>query len=232
MIDWPASDLGKVLREIESRAAPPSGPRLNGPFEMVLWEIVAYLADDETRASAFQALRDQVGLTPEAILAAPTQLLVKITRMGGSIAAQDRAERLKSSAVRVIEEFDGDLGTVLKLPPQKAKKALMKFPMIGEPGAEKILLFLGVLSVLALESNGLRLLTRLGFGREQKSYSATYAALREVTIEQLPQNAELLRTAHLLLKRHGQTVCLRNGPVCTACSVNFSCRFYNLQRSQ
>jgi hypothetical protein len=34
----------------------------------------------------------------------------------------------------------------------------MLFPMIGEPGAEKILLFSGVLPVPALESNGVRVL--------------------------------------------------------------------------
>ena len=48
--------------------------------------------------------------------------------------------------------FGGDLACILKLPPQKAKKLLMRFPMIGEPGAGKILLFSGVLAVLALES--------------------------------------------------------------------------------
>ena len=50
----------------------------------------------------------------------------------------------------------------------------MQFPMIGEPGAEKILLFSGVLAVLALDSNGVRVLVRLGVGEERKSYAATY----------------------------------------------------------
>src|ERR1039458_5911517 len=66
----------------------------------------------------------------------------------------------------------------------------MQFPMIGEPGAEKILMFSGVLGVLALESNGLRALVRLGFGEDRKSYSATYKSVREVTLEELPADCK------------------------------------------
>jgi endonuclease III len=173
---------------------------------MILWEIVAYLADDSRRELAFHALRDRVGLTPPAILAAPAKLLGEITRMGGSIAAEDRAARLRTAARMVIEDFDGDLSAVLTLPTQKAKKFLMRFP-----------------SVLALESNGVRVLTRLGIGEDRKSYAATYKSIREVTIEQLPADSALLTKAHLLLRRHGQTLCLRNGPVCHACPVSSDC---------
>jgi endonuclease III len=172
------------------------------------------------------ALRKHVGLTPRKILAAPKTLLCDVTRMGGSIAAEERAERLQAAAQLTLDQFGGDLDSVLKLPPQKAKKLLMQFPMIGEPGAEKILMFSGALDVLALESNGLRVLVRLGFGEERKSYSATYRSVREVTLEELPGDCKLLTKAHLLLRRHGQQLCLRNGPVCHACPVNSDCPFF------
>jgi hypothetical protein len=85
--------------------------------------------------------------------------------MGGSIAAAQRAERLLLAAQLTLDQFGGDLDGVLELPPHKAKKLLMQFPMTGEPGAEKILMFSGALGVLALESNGLRVLVRLGLER-------------------------------------------------------------------
>ena len=84
-------------------------PRFDGPLEMILWEIVAYLADDARRGIAFDALREKVGLTPEKILAAPKKLLCEITRMGGSIAAEERAERLQTAAQITLDEFGGDL---------------------------------------------------------------------------------------------------------------------------
>jgi endonuclease-3 len=165
-------------------------------------------------------------LTPEKILSAPMDLLCGITRMGGSIAAEDRAERLRIAAQLTVDQFGGDLASVLKLPPPKAKKLLMQIPMVGEPGAEKILMFSGVLGVLALESNGLRVLVRMGFGEDRKSYSATYKSVREVTLAELPADCKLLKAAHLLLRQHGQRLCLRNGPVCHACPVNSGCPFF------
>jgi endonuclease-3 len=223
---WPNSRLGRILDRIELHYGSPTPPPFAGPFEAILWEIVAYLADDARRGMAFDALRKQVGLAPEKILAAPKKLLCKITRIGGSIAAEERAERLRTAAQLAMDEFGGDLDSVLKLPPQKAKKLLMQFPMIGEPGAEKILMFAGTLGVLALESNGLRVLVRLGFGEEGKSYSATYKSVRESTLEQLPADCKLLTKAHLLLRVHGQRLCLRNGPVCHACPVSSDCKFF------
>ena len=225
-IKWPDSRLGWVLDRIERHYGSPTPPPVAGPFDMILWEVVAYLADDARRGMAFDALRKQVGLTPGKILAAPKTLLCDITRMGGSIAAEERAERLQAAAQLTLDEFGGDLASVLKLPPQRAKKLLMQFPMIGEPGAEKILMFSGVLGVLALESNGLRVLVRLGFGQDRKSYSATYKSIREVTLDELPADCVLLTKAHLLLRQHGQRLCLRNGPVCHACPVNSECRFF------
>jgi len=223
---WPATRLGRLLGKLERHYGAPVPPPCAGPFEMILWEIVAYLADDAHRGAAFEALRTQVGATPEKILAAPKKLLCDITRMGGSMAAEERAGRLQAVAQLTLDEFGGDLASVLQLPPQKAKKLLMQFPGTGEPGAEKILMFSGTLAVLALESNGLRVLVRLGFGEERKSYSTTYKSVREVTLEELPADCRLLTKAHLLLRVHGQRLCLRNGPVCHACPLSGDCRFF------
>ncbi len=88
-----------------------------------------------------------------------------------------------------IAEFDGDLSNLLRLPAKEALKQLMRFPMIGQPGAEKILLFSGLLPVLALESNGLRVLIRLGFGTEDKSYSTMYRSVQGATAANCPKTA-------------------------------------------
>ena len=125
MSKWPNSRLGRLLGQIEKHYGIPPPPRAAGPFEMILWEIVAYLADDARRGTAFDALRKQVGLAPEKILAAPKKLLCEITRIGGSIAVEERAERLQTAAQLAMDEFGGDLDSLLKLPPQKAKKLLV-----------------------------------------------------------------------------------------------------------
>jgi endonuclease III len=227
---WPNSRLGSILGKLEAHYGRVAPPKLAGPFEMILWEMVAYLADDKRRKLAFEALQAKVGLSPKQILAASKKTLCDVTRTGGAIAFEERAERLQTAAQLTVDEFGGDLAAVLDLPAPKAKKALMRFPMIGEPGAEKILMFSGKLAVLALDSNGVRALVRLGIGNDRKSYTATYKSIREATLEQLPAGCNLLAKAHLLLRRHGQELCLRNAPVCQACPVNADCPYFQLEK--
>ena len=66
------------------------------------------------------------------------------------------AEKLLAIAKMAYEEFGSDLRSVLKKPLPQAKKALKRFPSIGDPGAEKILLVTRSHPVMALDSNGLR----------------------------------------------------------------------------
>jgi endonuclease III len=136
------------------------------------------------------------------------------------------AEKLRKCAKIVLEECDGDLRPVLKFPFPKAKKVLQKFPGIGEPGAEKVFLFTRTYSVLALESNGLRVLLRLGFGEEKKSYSTTYCLVQNAAGGGLDKNYSWLIQAHLVLRRHGQKLCRRSAPICDKCPLSSDCEHY------
>src|SRR4029077_4436284 len=113
----------------------------------------------------FRALEKKAGLTAERIAAAWTKTLYEVTELGG-MHPEQRVDRLKGIAEEAIAHGGGDLSQVLDLEPAAARKVLKKFPSIGDPGAEKILMFCGASRALALESNGLRVLTRLGFGEE------------------------------------------------------------------
>src|SRR5262249_58684200 len=99
----------------------------------------------------------------------------------------------------------GDWRGLARRPPAEAARALRRFPGIGEPGAEKILLFAGALEVLALESNGLRVLLRLGYGEEEKSYAAAYKSAQAAAAPQPPgAGVTCLARPHLPLRRHAQ----------------------------
>jgi endonuclease-3 len=209
-----------ALRKAYGRPAPP----LQDPFALVLHENVAYLADDARREAAFEELRRATGLSPRRIAAAPRETLHAIARKG--ILAADRVERLREIAAIALEEFGGDLDEVVRRPTREASRALRKFPSIGAPGAEKILLFCGRLPVLALESNGLRVLLRVGYGREEKSYAASYASAQRAAQAELPAKCPPLVEAHLLLKRHGQEVCKRSAPLCERCIVSRECAYF------
>lgn len=212
MIHWLQSTFGR-----------PKPPK-SDPFELILWENVAYLLSDERREAAFEALCQRVGRTPKAILGAPQATLLEIAKMGG-MRPEVRVERLRTIARMTLDQFHGDLRTALKLPLKQAKKALRLYPNIGEPGAEKILLFTNSYPVLGLDSNGLRVLLRIGYGQECKNYSATYRSVQEAVAGEMGQECAPLITAHQLLRRHGQERCKLNAPLCGICPVADLCKY-------
>ena len=114
--------------------------------------------------------------------------------------------------LRAHEEFGSDLRAALKKPLPQAKKALKRVPSIGDPAAEKILLFVRSCPVFSLDSNGLRVLCRVGFAEEQKNYLATCRLVQDAIRDQLPRDYDSLIRAHQLLRQHGQELCKRYKP--------------------
>jgi endonuclease-3 len=215
----------KIMSGLEAHYGRPEPPALTDPLHLILWESIGYLVDDERRTVAFEALRRQVGLKPTDLLAAPIEQLNAITKLGG-IHPELRAQRLKEIAHIILNDFEGNLNKALAQPVRKAIKSLQKFPSIGEPGAEKILLFAQTHPVLALESNGLRVLLRVGFGLEHRNYSTSYRSVQEALKDQIGDDCDFLIRAHQLLRRHGKETCKTNNPSCEACPLRKICRYY------
>jgi endonuclease-3 len=215
--------LSEAVASLQTLYGLPKRP-LSDPWLLVLWENIAYLADDRRRQQALNQLIENVGSEPQAVLCASDDELMAIGARG--IVAKQTVKKLRRCAEIVIEEFGGDLRSVLKLPLAKAVKALQKFPGIGVPGAEKILLFCRAYPVFGLESNGLRVLLRLGFGADHKNYSSMYRLVRQDIENELQPDYEWMIRAHQLLRRHGQDVCRRTQPKCEECPLAAKCLDY------
>ena len=217
--------LQQIISQLSAEYGPSRLPISTDPFELILFENVAYLVSDERREEAFELLRKHPGTRPHEILGAANKDLLKAALRGG-VRPEQRVSRLREIALIALNEFAGDLDEVLKLPLAKAKRALRKFPGIGEPGAEKILLFTRAYPVLGLESNGLRVLLRLGFGEEKKNYSTTYRSVQEAIKDQLIEDYDWLIGAHVLLRQHGKVLCKTSRPLCGECPVRKSCAYF------
>jgi endonuclease-3 len=221
-------DFRRVVSTLKKSYGPPAVPRDPDPFEMILRENVAYLVSDDQRERAFATLRRAAGTKPREILAAPREALYEATRLGG-MHPEDRVDRLRGIAELAIQEARGDLRKLLRGPLPAARKVLRMFPSIGDPGVEKILLFTRTHASLALESNGLRVLLRLGFGEEKKGYAATYKSVQGAVGTVSPREADLLIEAHLLLRQHGKETCKRD-PLCERCPLAGGCAFFARER--
>lgn len=218
------TDLHDIVKRLADACGPIGEPLLTDPFELIVWENIAYLANDERRGKAMSRLRRNVGLSPEDILAASDEELSKAAESGILPAAS--VQKLQEAARVAIFEFEGNLEAVVDLPLNAAKRALRKFPGIGAPGADKILLFSRRRASLAPESNALRVLVRLGIIPEGRNYGATYRSAQLIATEQIGENFELLISARMLLRRHGQETCRRNGPDCDNCVLAEVCNYY------
>lgn len=219
-----SSALNTIVARLRAAYGKPEPLPTDDALELVFWENAAYLLTDDRRRKVFNLLRERTGLEPRRVLGASQPVLLEIAKLGG-MRPEVRVERWRAIAQIALGEFGGNLQKAVRLPLKEAKKALQRFPNIGEPGAEKILLFSKAHAVLGLESNGLRVLLRVGYGREQKSYSSTYRSVQEAIANQLPGQCAPLIQAHQLLRRHGMDRCKTSAPVCRACVLADICDF-------
>ena len=218
-------ELKKVVAALRKHYGAPRVPPARGPFELVVWENACYLMPDERRAEVFEGIRQQVGLTADAIFKASKEVLFPLAKMGG-MRPETRVFRWQEIARVTLQQFGGNLDQILEWPYAKAKKALKLYPNIGDPGAEKILMYCGMASGLPLESNGLRVLTRVGYGRVHlRNYGAMYKSVQEAIATEVPKSSEAIAQAHLLLREHGKTICRDARPQCFECPVERMCAF-------
>ena len=218
-------ELKKLLARLGKRYGNPALPPAQGPFQLILWENACYLLPDERRAAVFDGLRTQVGLDPYRILQADRGLLLALAKQGG-MQPETRVFRWLEIARITVDQFGGSLDCILQEPYAKARRALKLFPAIGDPGAEKILLFCGVVQGLPLDSNGSRVLLRVGYGRaSSRNYAAQYRSIQEAIADELPNGAGPLASAHLLLRQHGKEICRDKEPRCAECPIAHMCAF-------
>ncbi len=101
---------------------------------------------------------------------------------------------------------------------------MRKFPSIGRPAADRIALLAGWRLAASVDSNSLRVLTRVGYVDEARSYRPTYASAVRVLVRSFRGRRALVR-AYELLRRHGKGLCRRTMPRCELCPLRPSCRY-------
>jgi endonuclease III len=195
------------------------------PYRFLLWWQCGYPPSEQRCSKGFDSLQREIGLGASELLAASRARLARVLKVGGMV-PELRAARVREIVKRATEEFAGDLQSVLqRLPLDKARTALKRFPGIAAPGADRILLFAGIAPLAAVPSNCPHVLVRIESGAEPEQYTATYAQARAELAAQLPATLQARTRAYLLLQRHGQETCKRTRPRCPECPVAHACRF-------
>jgi endonuclease III len=196
------------------------------PYEFLVWWYCGYPASDRACGKGWERLTKDVGVEPEKLLQTTAAKLASALQAGG-LFPDLRAERLQETALRVLNEFGGDLRAVLTGPISQARKTLKSFPSIADPGADRILLFAGLAPIAAVPSNCVHVLIRILTGKEGRNYSANYREAQRLIAASVPETLEARTRAYLLLKRHGQALCKGTKPKCEECPLASECAYAN-----
>lgn len=238
------SKLAQILEILEKAYGPQKLEGPSDPYEMVVFLNCGYPASDGACAKGFEALKREVGVEPNKLSTVSKAKLTKLLRASAIVPAVC-AQRLRDIAGRVKTEFDGDLTAALEQRLEeaqgkpgnvfaennlkRAKKVLREFPTIGEPSAEKILLFSGLAPVAAVPSAFVGVPIRLFVGEPGKNYAANYRTARGILDAGLPKTFAARQRAYLLLKKHGREICKRSKPKCESCPLTAHCAYLQAQ---
>lgn len=210
------------------------------PYLFLVWWQCGYPASDAACRKGWESLTSRIGTDPDRLLSADPTKLALALKPGGMV-PELRALRLKEIAERVQKEFGGDLRAPLSgMPIAQVRASLKKFPGIADPGADRILLFGGISPVAAVPSNCTHVLVRIEQGQERENYGQNYREAQQFIVAAFPakhtgrsmaddpdrETFDARRRAYLLLKCHGQTLCKRTNPKCSACPISSSCAFF------
>jgi endonuclease III len=209
--------LDELLARLRRRFGKAERLSPTDPWEQVLYENVCYLVDDARREQVWRRLKEEVGIAPEALLEIPASRLAKVIEDGG-MKPPMRAEKLRTCAELAQEIGLPALRRAVKTDREAARKLLRRFPGIGEPSAERILLRAAGVPRLGLESNGLRVLQRVGYGGGEKDYTQAWRAVSRQVAPQIGTDARRLWSLHSLLRHLGQELC-RTEPKCETCPL-------------
>ena len=211
--------LRDAVNRLDTGAAHIAYP--SDPFAFVLYENAGYLVDDERRAALFERL---IALAPtaEALRDADRTELLAIAREGG-MHPETRVDRWYETARITLDKARGDLrGTLLVLDPAKRRSLLGSYPTIGDPGADKIVLFCAIAPEPSGDSHVLRVLERLQL-IPVIAYPQQYRLARELQRAAYGSDGAALRRAYDVLRAHGKDVCRRALPDREHCPIAASC---------
>lgn len=215
--------LQEALTRLRKEYGAPQPPIATDPFEVVLWESCAYLVDDEHRARVFARLKKATGFKPERIAAMRPEVLAEVIAADGGMQPSMRAAKLQRAADIGLDIGLRKLRGICRSDPRRARNLIKRFPGFADPGAERVLMVSGSLATLGLESNGVRVLLRLGYGTMQKDWIRTWGSVSAAVMPEVPKSVSARIAAHQLLRAHGRTLCKTTAPHCGECPLLERC---------
>jgi endonuclease-3 len=185
------------------------------PFQTLIVTIISQNTADTNTERAFENLSNSFEITPKALANAKTSKIESCLHIGGLY--KSKAKAIQTISKIILENFNGSLTTILTLPVEEARKALMKLPGVGPKTADVVLLFSANQPTIPVDTHVNRVSKRLGLAPAKGSYEDV-----RLSLQSLFEPKDYL-AVHLLLIAHGRTYCKAIKPRCANCPVNAYC---------
>jgi endonuclease-3 len=185
------------------------------PFETLILTIISQNTADRNTAKAFENLSTEFEISPETLAKAKITQIENCIKSAGLY--KSKALAIKQAAILVLEKYNGTLQTILSLPLDEAREALMQFSGVGPKTADVVLLFSAKQATIPVDTHVNRVAKRLGLAPPNANYENVRANLQALF------NQSDYLAVHILLIEHGRKNCKARRPLCNSCPVKMYC---------
>ena len=188
------------------------------PFEMLVRTILSQNTNDTNSDRAFFRLKGTFNeLTPKKLANAELQQIENAIRIAGLY--KIKAPRIFEVSRYIMENFEGSIEKILRLPFKEVRKELIQLKGIGFKTADIMLLFYCNHLVIPVDTHITRVTKRLGFVEQ----NAKYEKIRENLEILIFKDHSVYKETHLLLIELGRSSCRAINPKCNECVVESLC---------
>jgi endonuclease-3 len=185
------------------------------PFETLIVTIISQNTADRNTARAFESLSKRFEIKPEVLAKAETSQIEGALKTAGLY--RNKAKTIKQVSRITLEKFHGSLQSILMLPLEEARNALIQMPGVGPKTADVVLLFSAKQPTIPVDTHVNRVSKRLGFAPANGDYETV-----RISLQSLYNPSDYL-AVHVLLIAHGRRYCEARHPLCKQCPVNTHC---------
>jgi len=188
------------------------------PFKNIIVTILSQNTAEANCIRAYRGLASSFEVTPESLAEADEAELREAIRSGGLFRV--KARRIKQFSRAVLDEYGGDISTILQLPKEEAKERLVELPGIGDKTADVLLTTrYSYREVIPVDTHMDRLAKRLGLVMPNAGYDETQRALMSFIPEAVRERGSGLLW---LLAKH---TCKAGRPRCRECLLICLCDY-------
>jgi endonuclease-3 len=206
----------KILRRLHQTFSMPKWiTSKKDEFTTLIITIISQNTADRNTAKAFERLSKKFKITPEALANADVSQIEECLRVAGLY--RNKAKIIKQVSRVILQEYKGNLKTILSLPFEEARSKLLQLPGVGPKTADVLLLFCAEKPTIPVDTHVNRVAKRLGLAPENGNYETVRKSLQSL----YPPKDYL--AVHVLLILLGRKYCTARKPLCDECPVKIFC---------